>query len=78
MFTKYYLTIQILNKDLYKVKKTQATLTKQYPNSTSDSFIITNRASEAIDLTLRAITNKKNIYLKKSLLLNYFIILIPK
>ena len=31
-------------------------LAKQYPGSTADSFVITNGASEAIDLTLRALS----------------------
>ena len=38
-------------------------LTKQYPKSTANNFVITNGASEAIDLTLRAISKmgrKKN------------------
>ena len=30
-------------------------LAKQYPRSTADSFVITNGASEALDLSLRAI-----------------------
>ena len=33
-------------------------LAKQYPNSTENSFVITNGASEALDLTLRAIVSK--------------------
>lgn len=38
-------------------------LAKQYPNSSADNFVVTNGASEALDLTLRAISrngNKKN------------------
>ena len=33
-------------------------LAKQYPDSTADSFVITNGASEALDLTLRAIARR--------------------
>jgi aspartate aminotransferase len=33
-------------------------LTKEYPNSTADDFIITNGASEAMDLSLRALYKK--------------------
>ena len=32
-------------------------LTHQYPKSTQDSFVITNGASEALDITLRVISN---------------------
>jgi aspartate aminotransferase len=37
-------------------------LAKQYPRSTADSFVVTNGASEALDLTLRVLsrTNKPN------------------
>jgi len=34
-------------------------LAEQYPQSTVDSFVITNGASEALDLTLRALANKE-------------------
>ena len=34
-------------------------LANQYPSSTENSFIITNGASEALDLTLRALANKE-------------------
>ena len=35
-------------------------LSKQYPKSTAENFVITNGASEALDLTLRAIARTKN------------------
>lgn len=35
-------------------------LAKQYPRSTADNFVITNGASEALDLTLRALLAVKN------------------
>ena len=35
-------------------------LTAQYPNSTADSFVITNGASEALDLVLRVIARKNS------------------
>src|SRR3989338_1241079 len=35
-------------------------LAKQYPRSTADNFVITNGASEALDLSLRAISQIKN------------------
>lgn len=35
-------------------------LAEQYPMSTADSFVVTNGASEALDLTLRAIANNGN------------------
>lgn len=35
-------------------------LSKQYPKSNSESFVITNGASEALDLTLRTISLEKN------------------
>lgn len=35
-------------------------LAKQYPKSTADNFVITNGASEALDLTLRAILKTEN------------------
>ncbi|OGZ17572.1 MAG: hypothetical protein A2Z78_01225 [Candidatus Nealsonbacteria bacterium RBG_13_36_15] len=35
-------------------------LAKQYPKSTADNFVITNGASEAIDLTLRALSKVNN------------------
>jgi len=51
-------------------KKLREALVEQYPGSTPDSFVITNGASEAIDLTLRALYLNKDIKKKK--------ILIPK
>ena len=35
-------------------------LARQYPSSTADSFVITNGASEAIDLVLRVIAQRDN------------------
>ena len=40
-------------------------LAEQYPKSTADNFVITNGASEAIDLTLRALS-KMNKWKKNS------------
>ncbi|MFP4403342.1 MAG: pyridoxal phosphate-dependent aminotransferase [Candidatus Woesearchaeota archaeon] len=37
----------------------QYNLTKKYTNSTKDSFVITNGASEALDLTFRVLSNKE-------------------
>ena len=33
-------------------------LTRQYPSSTADSFVVTNGASEALDLVLRVIARR--------------------
>lgn len=38
----------------------RAALTKQYPKSTAENFVITNGASEALDLTLRVIAKIEN------------------
>ena len=43
-------------------------LTRQYPDSTADSFVITNGASEALDLTLRVISNYEMSQPKKVLM----------
>ncbi len=43
-------------------------LAKQYPDSTADSFVITNGASEALDLTLRVIASYKHHLPKKVLI----------
>ena len=40
--------------------KLRNALSEQYPDSTPDDFVITNGASEALDLTLRAISNNGN------------------
>ena len=53
-------------------------LSKQYPNSTSDSFVITNGASEALDLTLRNIANNDNPLPKKILLTKPFYYSYPR
>jgi aspartate aminotransferase len=45
-------------------------LAKQYPGSTPENFVITNGASEALDLTLRAIALIKNKKENKVLLLS--------
>ena len=39
--------------------KLRGVLAKQYPKSTANSFVITNGASEALDLTLRVIANTR-------------------
>ena len=46
----------------------RASLAKQYPNSTENSFIITNGASEALDLTLRVIAKYESSLSKKVLI----------
>jgi aspartate/methionine/tyrosine aminotransferase len=43
-------------------------LTRQYPDSTADCFVITNGASEALDLTLRVISNYEISQPKKVLM----------
>ena len=43
-------------------------LPRQYPDSTADSFVITNGASEALDLTLRVISNYEMSQPKKVLM----------
>ncbi len=43
-------------------------LAEQYPTSTANNFVVTNGASEAIDLTLRGIANKTKEDKKKVLL----------
>ncbi len=43
-------------------------LTRQYPDSTADSFVITNGASEALDMTLRVICNYEMSQPKKVLM----------
>lgn len=43
-------------------------LSKQYPKSTAENFVITNGASEALDLTLRTIARLKNKRKKRVLL----------
>ena len=43
-------------------------LTLQYPDSTADSFVITNGASEALDLTLRVISSYEMSQSKKVLM----------
>ena len=45
-------------------------LTRQYPDSTAESFVITNGASEALDLTLRVISNYEMSQPKKVLMTN--------
>jgi aspartate/methionine/tyrosine aminotransferase len=40
--------------------KLREALSKEYPRSTADNFVITNGASEAIDLTLRALSMIRN------------------
>jgi aspartate aminotransferase len=48
--------------------------TKQYTNSTKDSFVITNGASEALDLTFRALSRKekkRNVLLPKPYYYSY-------
>ena len=44
-------------------------LSKQYPHSTADSFVITNGASEALDLTLRVISSYDHHLPKKVLII---------
>lgn len=43
-------------------------LSREYPGSTPDSFVVTNGASEALDLTLRSIARQKSSLPKKILL----------
>ena len=43
-------------------------LTQQYPNSSVDSFVITNGASEELDMTLRVISNYEMSQSKKVLM----------
>ena len=53
-------------------------LSKQYPNSTENSFVITNGASEALDITLRVIANYKSQLPKKILLTKPFYYSYPR
>lgn len=50
-----------------KIKLREA-LAKQYPKSTADNFVITNGASEALDLTLRVLSKTDNKKKNKVLL----------
>ena len=59
-------------------KKLRHALSKQYPNSDADSFIITNGASEALDLTLRVIAGYNNTLSKKVLIAKPFYYSYPK
>ena len=54
------------------------TLSEQYPHSNSDSFVITNGASEALDLTLRIIANYDSPLPKKILLTKPFYYSYPR
>ncbi len=53
-------------------------LTRQYPDSSADSFVITNGASEALDLTLRVISNYKMTQPKKVLMTKPFYYSYPR
>jgi len=53
-------------------------LSKQYPDSSSDSFIITNGASEALDLTLRVIAKYNSHFPKKVLITQPFYYSYPR
>ena len=53
-------------------------LTRQYPHSTQDSFVITNGASEALDLTLRVISNYDMSQSKKVLMTKPFYYSYPR
>ncbi len=59
-------------------KNLRKSLSEQYPNSTSDSFVITNGASEALDITLRIIANDDNPLPKKTLLTKPFYYSYPR
>src|SRR3989344_436865 len=43
-------------------------LARQYPKSSPDSFVVTNGASEALDLTLRVLAKSGNLSKNKVLL----------
>ena len=53
-------------------------LSKQYPDSTADSFVITNGASEALDLTLRVISSYDSKLPKKVLITKPFYYSYPR
>ena len=53
-------------------------LTRQYPDSSSDSFVITNGASEALDLTLRVISEYEMTHPKKALMTKPFYYSYPR
>ena len=56
----------------------RAALTRQYPHSTQDSFVITNGASEALDLTLRVISDYDMTQPKKVLMTKPFYYSYPR
>ena len=56
----------------------RASLTEQYPKSTENSFVITNGASEALDLTLRVIAKYESSLSKKVLITKPFYYSYPK
>ena len=53
-------------------------LSKQYPNSNTNSFVITNGASEALDLTLRIIARHEDSLPKKVLITKPFYYSYPR
>ena len=53
-------------------------LAQQYPHSTLDSFVVTNGASEALDLTLRVISSYDSKLPKKVLITNPFYYSYPR
>ena len=56
----------------------RSALAKQYPKSTQNSFIITNGASEALDLTLRVISSYESPLPKKVLITKPFYYSYPR
>ncbi len=59
-------------------KKLRHALSTQYPSSDADNFVITNGASEALDLTLRVIANDDTTISKKVLLAKPFYYSYPR
>jgi len=53
-------------------------LSRQYPDSSADSFVITNGASEALDITLRVISNYEMSQPKKVLMTKPFYYSYPR
>ena len=54
-------------------KNLRNALSKQYPDTSAENFVITNGASEALDLTLRVISHYKSSLPKKILITKPFL-----
>ena len=59
-------------------KNLRNALSKQYPNTSAENFVITNGASEALDLTLRVISHYKSSLPKKILITKPFYYSYPR